>query len=162
MARVLLLYDEVEPALLEEEAWPSSDATEPKKRRRLQVLFVRIRTRMRDVPRTGLVEVPAEEFKELRRYGDIWFENGEYGELRSGRTPVDCRNYIMERAPESSLAEWASLQHNTYDPAEWETGTKFLRLCLIPHFDYSFDMNTTISLGEDLEQEQALIIAYVL
>lgn len=138
-----LLHDPRPPAL--------SQNRSKKRTHSLQPLLVRLRTRLCDMPRLSPVKCPEEVWTNVRHYG--WLSDLPH--------PTETRYAIMKMAPFSPL--WSRMHDKTvYDPAEWEAGTDLQRLCLLPHCDYSFDLNREISVGKYLVDEHTEIIGCVL
>lgn len=174
MAQVLVYYDEEEPpdespqsdipkAAPEEDDWtwrqhrgerpviPQNTAN--KKKQRLQAMTVRLRTRLCYLPRTDPVQVPKVTFRKIKGYTETRPDFDD-------REPVETRYCIMECASDSPLWKMPK-SGKKYDPDEWETSTALYRLCLLPHCEYSLDMNSEIAAGKEFMQEQTQIMAYV-
>ncbi|KAI0701386.1 hypothetical protein BC835DRAFT_1303755 [Cytidiella melzeri] len=119
----------------------------------LDGIIVRIRTRLCHLPRSTVVEVPKVTYKDIEdRLGE-----GSQGLAAN----VDCRHFILERAPKSPCQTIINpTPKGKYNPEEWEAGSKPLQLCLLPHFDYSFDVDQEVSPGTLLMEEHTQIIAY--
>lgn len=125
-------------------------------------ICVRIHTRLCDLPRTKPVEIPAEIYAEVQhrivageksRYDKHWREFG---------TRVPFRGFTLVQGPEPSTQEnLPPAPEGTYDPAEWDTASKELQLCLLPHCDYSFDLNQETCWGSQFMDEHAKILSYV-
>lgn len=124
-----------------------------KRKQKVQNMLVRLRTRLCILPRTNPIQVPEHLWKKLATFGDgLAFRLNGHSDL------IETSMYFMERAQDSSL--WTSAKDKTKaDPSESATSLELHRLCLLPHCDYSLDLNSVTTPGKYLIEEHRQIIA---
>lgn len=167
MVQVLVYYDEEDPPQKSSTSANDSpeNSSEPrnetgranraqqpvqtKKTQNVQLMTIRLRTRLCCLPRADAIEVPKETWKSLRMY-----------RYNRQSAPVETRQCVMRRASHSPLWTATGEQIN-YDSIEWATITDLHRLCLLPHCDYSLDLNSEVTPGKDFLEEHTQVMAYV-
>jgi hypothetical protein len=136
------------------------DESDWKPQQLLQPIVVRIRTRLCELPRKNTVNMPDNVYTEVNMHFNDMFDSG-WRQHRKPPKPVPCRNVHLTLAERSPMQRFVNPHKDEYDAAEWDNGPMALRYCLLPHCDYSFDLNQGVVPGKFLVEEQAHIISYV-
>lgn len=118
-------------------------------------LVVRIRTRLCALPRRKPNQIPEDIYRQLETVVREKHRGNE------GAT-ILCRSVVMARAPSTKLQSGVRESRLPGDALTWEAPTALYELCLLPHADYSFDLNQPTALAFQLEREHANIISYVI
>lgn len=128
-----------------------------KGRKKIQTIVARIRTRLCTLPRGNVCRVPDETWANMCRTFLIMRRREHMRDLPSH---VDCYHHVLIHAPHPPITPFQSDVLQT-DQAELTTGEMHLRLCLVPHFDYSFNLNMGVSCGKHLLAEHTFVVSYV-
>lgn len=152
------MYDDEPPATTSDDKEPSYSSDDAKRRSkprdRIQPIVVRLRTQLCKLPRERSLFVPGELFQQML-HTFLTMDSNNDQELVADY--VECHHVVMQRAPHFSILPFRK-DAAEMDPNEFEAGTPLLRLCLIPHVSYSFDLSITPSWGKHLIEEHTHII----
>ena len=122
-----------------------------------QNIYARIRTRIFPLPRDAPYTVPDDAWVQMK---DQLLVRGD--KLRS--LPMVCKNGFLRRAedPETQPATIRSQDGGNFEmKCEWDEAHR-PGICLLPHFDYSFNILTDIAQGKQWEEEHIYIMKYVI
>ena len=126
-------------------------------KQKIQIIVARIRTRLCSLPRSNACRVADKVWQEMQRNFRLMrmFHN-----MSSVSGLVDCHHDVIEFAPFSPIIPVGE-DTRSVSRAELEASPMQLRLYLVPHFDYSFDLKSQVSYGKDFLSEHTTVIACV-
>lgn len=124
-----------------------------KPRQLVQLDVARIRTRTLKNPRTNPQLVPQDVFNCMR---STFVAMESLEDMKFLNKYVECRHHVLERGPYISILPFRK-EALSINPAELKGGAPQLKLCLLPHLEYSFDLCTSVSPGKDFIMEHSRV-----
>lgn len=118
-----------------------------------QSIYARIRTRVCPLPRAAPYLVPEETWSSMK--DQLMVRGRELTPL-----PVECRKSFLKKADHPETQPLSIDDDNGHEiQMEWDEAHR-PGICLLPHFDYSFDLSEQVAQAKHWEEEHAFVVKY--